>query len=85
MGASGQTGKLAGGGEPVGGNVEFESADRVSLVAKERTGDAKRREKVEVPQEIEFQIKPETALDQMRRAMVARVARGVVWLMSPKS
>jgi len=65
--------------------VEFESADRVSLVAKEWTGDAKRREKVEVPQEIEFQIKPETALDQMRRAMVARVARGVVWLMSPKS
>jgi SRSO17 transposase len=51
---------------------------------KECTGNAKRREKVEAPQEIEFQIKPETALDQIRRAMVARVARGVVWLMSPK-
>ncbi len=40
--------------------------------------DAARREKAEVPAEIEFQTKPEIALEQMRAAAAAQVARGVV-------
>jgi SRSO17 transposase len=46
---------------------------------KEWTGDAKRRNQAEVPEEIEFQTKPEIALDQIRAAAAAaEVARGVV-------
>ena len=40
--------------------------------------DAERREKTEVPEEIEFQTKPDIALDQIRAAVAAEVARGVV-------
>jgi SRSO17 transposase len=40
--------------------------------------DAERREKVEVPEEVKFQTKPEIALDQIRAAAAAQVARGVV-------
>ncbi len=40
--------------------------------------DAERREKAEVPEEIEFQTKPEIALDQIRAAVDADVSRGVV-------
>jgi SRSO17 transposase len=40
--------------------------------------DAKRRKKAEVPTEVEFQTKPEIALDQIRAAVAAQVARGVV-------
>src|SRR6202007_2058449 len=40
--------------------------------------DAKRRKKAEVPKEVEFQTKPEIALDQIRAAVAAQVARGVV-------
>jgi SRSO17 transposase len=45
---------------------------------KEWTEDTKRRQKAEVPKEIEFQTKPEIALDQIRAAVVAETARGVV-------
>jgi SRSO17 transposase len=45
---------------------------------KDWTEDAERREKAEVPEEIEFQTKPEIALDQIRAAVAAKVARGVV-------
>jgi SRSO17 transposase len=45
---------------------------------KEWTEDAKRREKAEVPEQIEFQTKPEIALDRIRAAVAAQVARGVV-------
>jgi SRSO17 transposase len=45
---------------------------------KEWAEDAERREKTEVPEEVEFQIKPEIALDQIRAAVAAKVARGVV-------
>jgi SRSO17 transposase len=45
---------------------------------KEWAGDAKRREKAEVPEEIEFQTKPEIALDQLRAAAAAEVSPGVV-------
>ena len=45
---------------------------------KEWAEDAERREKTEVPEEIEFQTKPEIALDQIRAAVAAQVARGVV-------
>lgn len=45
---------------------------------KEWTEDAQRREKAEVPEEIEFQTKPEIALDQIRAAVAADMARGVV-------
>jgi SRSO17 transposase len=40
--------------------------------------DAARREKAEVPEEVEFQTKPEIALDQIRAAVAAQVPRGVV-------
>src|SRR5499426_1826264 len=39
---------------------------------------AERREKAEVPEEVEFQTKPEIALDQIRAAIEAGVPRGVV-------
>lgn len=45
---------------------------------KEWAGDSKRRQKAGVPGEVEFQSKPEIALEQIRRAVDARVARGVV-------
>lgn len=40
--------------------------------------DAARRKKAEVPAEVEFQTKPEIALDQIRAAVLAQVDRGVV-------
>src|SRR5215475_12236381 len=40
--------------------------------------DSERREKAEVPEEVEFQTKPEIALDQIRAAVEAQVPRGVV-------
>jgi len=45
---------------------------------KEWAEDAERREKAEVPQEVEFQTKPEIALNQIRAAVAAKVTRGVV-------
>ena len=45
---------------------------------KEWAEDAERRERAEVPEEVEFQTKPEIALDQIRAAVAAQVARGVV-------
>ena len=45
---------------------------------KEWAEDAGRREKTEVPAEVEFQTKPEIALNQIRVAVVAKVPRGVV-------
>ena len=39
---------------------------------KEWAEDAERREKAEVPEEVEFQTKPEIALDQIRAAVAAR-------------
>ncbi len=43
---------------------------------KEWAEDGERREKTEVPEEIEFQTKPEIALDQIRAAVATGVARG---------
>jgi SRSO17 transposase len=40
--------------------------------------DAERREQTEVPEEIEFQTKPDIALDQIRTTVAADLARGVV-------
>src|SRR5450432_4824566 len=45
---------------------------------KEWAEDAERREKTEVPEEVEFQTKPEIALDQIRTAVTANMDRGVV-------
>jgi SRSO17 transposase len=45
---------------------------------KEWAEDTGRREKAEVPEEVEFQTKPEIALDQIRAAVEADVPRGVV-------
>ena len=45
---------------------------------KEWTEDAQRREKAEVPEEIEFQTKPEIALEQIRAMVATDVVRGVV-------
>jgi SRSO17 transposase len=45
---------------------------------KEWAEDAERREKAEVPEEIEFQTKPEIALEQIRATVAAEVARGVI-------
>ena len=44
----------------------------------EWAGDAARRKKARVPEEIEFKTKPEIALEQIRAAFAAGVARGVV-------
>jgi SRSO17 transposase len=40
--------------------------------------DAARRQKAEVPEEIEFQTKPEIALEQIRQAVATELDRGVV-------
>ena len=45
---------------------------------KEWAEDAERREKTEVPEEVEFQTKPDIALDQIRAAVAANLDRGVV-------
>jgi len=45
---------------------------------KEWADDAERRERTEVPEEVEFQTKPEIALDQIRAAAAANLDRGVV-------
>ena len=45
---------------------------------KEWAEDGERREKTEVPEEIEFQTKPEIALDQIGAAVATGVARGTV-------
>ena len=45
---------------------------------KEWAGDSERRKKAEVPEEIQFQTKPEIAMEQIRAAVAAQVARGIV-------
>ena len=45
---------------------------------KEWAEDAERRERAEVPEEIEFQTKPEIALEQIRQAAAAGLERGTV-------
>jgi SRSO17 transposase len=45
---------------------------------KEWAEEGERREEAEVPEEIRFQTKPEIALDQIRAAVAAHVARGTV-------
>src|SRR5947209_5214462 len=45
---------------------------------KEWAEDSERCEKAEVPEEVEFQTKPEIALDQIRAAVGANMDRGVV-------
>src|SRR6202049_1866419 len=45
---------------------------------KEWAEDSERREKAEVPEEVEFQTKPAIALDQIRTAVTANMDRGVV-------
>src|SRR5437660_3167382 len=45
---------------------------------KEWAEDTERREKTEVPKEVEFQTKPAIALDQVRAAVAANLDRGIV-------
>jgi SRSO17 transposase len=45
---------------------------------KEWAEDSARRKKTEVPKEVEFQTKPEIALEQIRAAVEAGVAQGIV-------
>ncbi len=45
---------------------------------KEWAEDSERREKAEVPKDVEFQTKPEIALDQIRAAVAANLDRGVI-------
>jgi SRSO17 transposase len=45
---------------------------------KEWAEDSERREKTEVPEEVQFQTKPEIAMEQIRSAVAAHVARGIV-------
>jgi SRSO17 transposase len=45
---------------------------------KEWAEDAERRKTTEVPEEVEFQTKPDIALDQIRAAVAANLDRGVV-------
>jgi len=58
-------------------NASLPIAYRLYL-PKDWAEDAERREKAEVPEEVEFQTKPEIALDQIRAAVAAQVTRGVV-------
>jgi len=59
--------------------LEFESAVEYRLyLPKEWAEDSDRREKTEVPEEVEFQTKPAIALDQIRAAVAANLDRGVV-------
>jgi SRSO17 transposase len=51
---------------------------RLYLPEQEWAKDSERREKAGVPEEIAFQTKPQIALDQIRQAVEAEVARGVV-------
>jgi SRSO17 transposase len=51
---------------------------RLYLPEEEWAKDSERREKARVPEEIAFQTKPQIALDQIRQAVEAEVARGVV-------
>jgi SRSO17 transposase len=51
---------------------------RLYLPEEEWAKDSERREKARVPEEIAFQTKPQIALDQIRQAVQAEVARGVV-------
>ena len=45
---------------------------------KEWADDSERRKKAEVPEEVQFQAKPEIAMEQIRAAVAANVARGIV-------
>src|SRR6195256_622250 len=45
---------------------------------KEWAEDSKRRQKTEVPYEVEYQTRPEIALDQIRAAVASKLDRGVV-------
>jgi SRSO17 transposase len=45
---------------------------------KERAEDSGRRKKAEVPTEVQFQTKPEIAMEQIRAAVAAKVTRGIV-------
>ena len=45
---------------------------------KEWAEDAERREKAEVPEEIQFQTKPDIAMEQIRAAVAADVVRGTL-------
>src|SRR5246127_5314989 len=45
---------------------------------KDWAGDTERREKAEVPEEVQFQTKPDIALEQIRAAVAADVVRGMV-------
>jgi len=58
-------------------NASLPIAYRLYL-PKDWAADAERRGKAEVPEEIEFQTKPEIALNQIRAAVAAQVVRGVV-------
>lgn len=53
-------------------------AYRLYLPQEEWTQDSERRKKAGVPEEIRFQTKPQIALDQIRQAVEAGVARGAV-------
>jgi SRSO17 transposase len=59
-------------------NASLPLAYRLYLPEEEWARDAERREKAGVPEEITFQTKPQIALHQMRQAVEAEVAHGVV-------
>jgi SRSO17 transposase len=58
-------------------NASLPIAYRLYL-PKDWAEDAKRRKKAEVPDSVEFHTKPEIALEQIREAVSAGVARGVI-------
>jgi SRSO17 transposase len=59
-------------------NASLPIGYRLYLPEEEWSQDSKRRETVGVPKEIAFQTKPQIALDQIRQAVEAGVARGAV-------
>jgi hypothetical protein len=77
--SSRQTGQLRGGGEFVGEHVEREFAHRSAVVsAGVWCQDSERGRQTGVPTEIEFQTKPEIALQPIRQAIDQTVPVGVV-------
>jgi SRSO17 transposase len=59
-------------------NTSLPIAYRLYLPEQEWAQDSQRREKAKVPEEIAFQTKPQIALEQIRQAVEAGVARGAV-------
>jgi SRSO17 transposase len=68
---------MSGGGQPVGGDLDFQPASRLYLP--EVWANAKeRRAAAGIPKEIAFRTKLEISLEQMRQAISSGIPQGTV-------